>query len=333
MDLHKRFPSTRTPPAMPEGRVKTIAASEEEVESLVSEIKDWQITHGSLLKLVRSETSSTVHARPVGVSIFPTRLRRADFEEAKTLQPIFNELYLRAASDFEWLTGIFSPLIKHDHLCRALWDVLLETRMISSAQDIVCGVFRSDYMSQRSGIKQVEMNTFSVAGACHSQRVAEMHLHLDRMESSRIGRGTDKSRKIPCNDNVGSILGLLSQAHQLYTTSSPYPPCVLMIVQPFNFNIADERPIEYGLWGSHIPCYRYEWEAFTDRGDLTLAPDRALLFRNGSQIHEVSVIYFRAGYEAEEYSQVGKQLRVTLEISRAIKCPDIATHLTTLKAV
>lgn len=106
----------------------SIATTDDEVEDTISQVKDWQITHGSLLKLVRFETPFTVQARPIGVSLFPTPLRRRDFEEAAILQPLFNELYARAAADFDWLSCAITPLIEHDALCSALWDILLETR-------------------------------------------------------------------------------------------------------------------------------------------------------------------------------------------------------------
>jgi len=48
---------------------------------------------------------------------------------------------------------------------------------------------------------------------------------------------------------------------------------------------------------------------------------------------EVSVIYFRAGFEAYEYEDMGHLARFQLERSRAIKCPSVLSHLTTLKKV
>ena len=114
--------------------------------------------------------------------------------------------------------------------------------------------------------------------------------------------------------------------------------CVLMIVQPDNFNIADERPIEYGLWEDHnIPCYRCEWPEVLRRTSLTTT-NHKLIFRIdniGVQTElEVSVIYYRAGYTADEYlDDQGRQTRLRLEMARAIKCPDVLTHLTTFKAV
>lgn len=332
MGLHKLGKSFSPPFSTFEDQIATDSTEEDEIEELVTEIKDWQITHGSLLKLIRSETASTVNARPVGVSLFPIPMHRHDFEEATGLQSIFNKLYMHAAADFQWLSGVLSPLIEHDDLCRTLWEILLETRKASPVQDLVCGVFRSDYMLESSGIKQVEMNTFSIAGACHAQRIADMHLSLGRRRPPLNDQVADSSSsKIPRSDNTASIVNLLTEAHRLYKTSSPNPACVLMIVQPFNFNIADERPIEYGLWDSAVPCYRCEWNAALD--SCSVASNRALLFRTGTQLYEVSVVYYRAGYDAAEYHAGGKQVRLRLELSRAIKCPDIATHLTTLKVV
>lgn len=48
--------------------------------------------------------------------------------------------------------------------------------------------------------------------------------------------------------------------------------------------------------------------------------------------HEVGLIYFRAGYQAEQYtSQQDWETRSVLEISQAIKCPSIDYHLATFK--
>lgn len=125
----------------------------------------------------------------------------------------------------------------------------------------------------------------------------------------------------------------LTAARHDYISISLEPKCILMIVQPFNFNIADERPIEYALWEAGIPCYRCEWYSVLER--TTLTDGRTLMYRPfGAEYDlEVTVVYYRAGYEAAEYDDHGKETRLRLEMSRAIKCPDVMTHLTTFKAV
>ena len=111
---------------------------------------------------------------------------------------------------------------------------------------------------------------------------------------------------------------------------------VLMVVQPNNVNICDERPFEEALWEEGIPSYRVEF------GDALLAStiftnSRELLFlpttsHTGQRV-EVSVIYQRAGYDVEEYTQSGLEARYQLERSRAIKAPSLLSQITTLKVV
>ena len=104
----------------------------------------------------------------------------------------------------------------------------------------------------------------------------------------------------------------------------------------FSVNICDERPIEEALWGQGIPSYRVEF------GDAVLAStnltdSRELLFSpsttySGQEV-EISVVYQRAGYDTEEYTESGLEARYQLEKSRAIKAPSLLCHLATLKIV
>ena len=175
------------------GHVASDSALEEaKLEQRINEVKDYQLTHGSVLKLVRFEDHSSVPARPVGVSVLPTPFPRWLFEDALAIQPLFTELYLRAASNHVWLKEVFSPLLKQDPFANALYKILLKVNEAGLTQTISCGLFRSDYMLHVSdydiAIKQVELNTFSVAGACHAERVGQMHRHLQQVyQSDQVG--------------------------------------------------------------------------------------------------------------------------------------------------
>lgn len=350
--------------------------TEEEREHRIREIQDYRLTHGMLLKEFDfgshnpsrlnqlwhriskkpstlctcqiSETNPPWTTRPLAVSILPTPFPKHLFKQAQELQPLFNELYLRIASDHEWLREVLSPLIEHDPLVASLWKIYEQVRSVGSKQDVVCGIFRSDYMidSQDSTLKQVEMNVFSASGFSHAQNVANMHHHVQRTSGN--------SAHLPTNQNVDGMANMLAEADRIYrhqllstrhedappSTEAPQIPhsktCILMIVQPTNFNIADERPIEHALWARNIPCYRCEWQDVLSHTRLD-NDTKTLLFHppNKQEPLQVSVIYYRAGYQPHEYLHIpsGMECRLRLELSRAIKCPDIATHLTTCKTV
>ncbi|KAK4892728.1 hypothetical protein LTR27_008827 [Elasticomyces elasticus] len=314
---------------------------------LVSDIKDYLLTHGHLLKLVRFETPSRVPAVGVNVSCHSTSFPRKLFNHAKSLQPSMNELYVRASQDETWLYNVLKPEIESDPmgLVASLWDVWVKCREAGTVQRVACGIVRSDYMLHATddeggvSLKQVEMNTFSVAGACHAEGVASMHRWLMRRRLAEMDDADTSIQPqlgdLPFNANTASIVASVSAAHNIYQQQylNGRPKCIIMIVQPENFNIADERPMEYGLFA----CYRCEWRDVLTRTQLGL--DRELLFQpSGSgkgKTFEVSVVYYRAGYDVEEYCEEigGRGIRLMLELSRAIKCPDVKMHLVGMKSV
>ena len=111
---------------------------------------------------------------------------------------------------------------------------------------------------------------------------------------------------------------------------------VLMVVQPNNINICDERPFEEALWEQGVPTYRIEFgdavmesTFLTDSRELLFLPPTSLT----GQLIEVSVVYQRAGYDIAEYTESGLEARYHLEKSRAIKAPSLLSQLTTLKIV
>jgi len=324
--------------------------SEDQFENLISAVKDYQITHGSLLKLVKTDEEHTVLVRPVGSSLYPTQFPRDLFEIALNLQKCFNKLYVKVAEDEEWLKDTLSDLIVNDQLTRILWNIHEEVKKMGYVQPVSLGIFRSDYMVHRpspgsAALKQVEFNSYTVAGGTHGNIVYNMHRHLFRTGAYRSPHDTSSPLEIPpippTNETISGIGNALVEAHKLY--GPPVNPIaagtgVLMIVQPFNFNICDERPIEYELWNEDppIPCYRV---TFSDEvlQYLSLGPSRELLYKrhpyNESPL-EISVCYMRGGHEPREYSTTsGLAARLQLERSRAIKVPSLLSHLTTYKKV
>ncbi|TVY73606.1 Glutathione synthetase large chain [Lachnellula suecica] len=326
--------------------------SDEQLEILVANIKDWQLTHGSLLKLVSSDEDSTVLAQPVGACLFPTLFPRQLFEQALDLQKTYDKLYARVAEDEEWLYSTLKGLIETYDLARVLWGIHQEVEREGYVQDVVLGIFRSDYMldantesvstSEEILLKQVEFNTISCAGGVHSNLVADMHRRLQRSgaylpSDPNLETINISSSSLPPSHTLSTLTTGLVAAHNLY--GPPKSPnanqtCILFIVQPRNFNIADERPIEYALWDQDIPAYRVIF-AEEVLAHTSLSPGRELLYHPPSRAGpmEVSVVYFRAAFEADEFDDNGRKARLLLERSRAIKCPSILSHLTTFKKV
>jgi glutathione synthase len=325
--------------------------TDEQYATLVSDIKDWQITHGSLLKLVYTDEENTVQCHPVGTTLFPTLFPKELFHEAHQLQKVYNKLYAAVAEDDEWLFDVLKDLIEVDDFASALWEIYQEVREEGLGQGLTLGIFRSDYMmhvssaegSQRPQLKQVELNTVACAGGIHTNIVADMHRHIHRTGVYRSHHpvsplGVDiGSSSSPLNSTLKTISSGLAAAHKAYGPAKSQgltETCILFIVAAGNFNIADERPIEYALWDQSIPSYRVCW-GHDVLAHTSLSSTRELLYHPPSRsiAMEVSIVYFRTGLEVHEYNDVGRMGRLQLERSRAIKSPSILSHLAGFKKV
>ncbi|XRM36799.1 hypothetical protein ABZX51_000289 [Aspergillus tubingensis] len=209
--------------------------------------------------------------------------------------------------------------------------------------------------SENAGLrlKQVEFNTIACAGGCHANKVVDMHRYLTRTgvynDSLSSANGEESREKspitlssLPTNENIKGLADSLATAHDIYgpvRSDLATKTGVLFVVQPDNFNVADEVPIEYALWDRDVPVptYRVEW-GHDVLGRTCLGGNRELLFYphlqgEGSKPVEISVVYLRAGLEVHEYDAVGIECRVRLEQSRAIKCPSVLGHVLTFKKV
>ncbi|KAJ5375919.1 hypothetical protein N7509_012805 [Penicillium cosmopolitanum] len=316
--------------------------SEDRLFSLVSQIKDWQINHGSLLKQVDSETENSVLSYPVGVSCFPSPLPRARFEQALGLQEIYNKLYCSIAEDEEWIYDTIKDMIAAEPLAKALWGDLrgregcrICTRYLCRQLQLIDGGDLS-----KTTLKQVEFNSYSCSGFSHANKAANMHRHLARIGVYDMNDKPFPVDSLPINHNIDSAASILALAHKEYgppRSKLASKTAILFIVQSYNFNIADERPIEYALWNRDdiVPNYRLDFPDILKYTQLT--EERALLFHPpwlaSEKPVEISVVYQRAGYEAHEYSKTGWDSRLQLEKSTAIKCPSVLGHLTTFKKV
>lgn len=155
------------------------------------------------------------------------------------------------------------------------------------------------------------------------------------------GRTPISASALPKNTTTQSLTDGIAVAHLAYGSPKAEVATetgVLFVIQPNNINISDERPIEYVLGNREppIPAYRLE---FPDQvlAHTSLTESRELLYHPPENPTlspiEISVVYMRAGYDADEYDSLGCAARFHLERSRAIKCPSLLAHIATFKKV
>jgi glutathione synthase len=104
----------------------------------------------------------------------------------------------------------------------------------------------------------------------------------------------------------------------------------MMIVQPGENNLFDQRWIEQTLFEQHgVKLIRRSLAQVQKQGHLSTQGKKLVV--DGL---EVSVVYFRAGYTPNDYpSEQEWQARSLIESSYAVKCPNAAYHLVGAKKV
>lgn len=85
--------------------------SPEQWTYLVQTVKDWSICHGLAVRPNPAFVDDKINPNHVlatnaPITLFPSPFPKASFEQARSVQQVYNELYAGIANDEEWLEGV-----------------------------------------------------------------------------------------------------------------------------------------------------------------------------------------------------------------------------------
>ncbi|XMA08638.1 hypothetical protein WAI453_001429 [Rhynchosporium graminicola] len=323
-----------------------------ESEHLLATIKDWSVAHGLAVRPPPSVVSAEsdphgILATTVPVTLFPSPFPRVCFEQARSIQKPYNELYACIAQDEEFLNDIVQQIIEVDDFIAELWQVHLKVKEEGYTQNLSLGLFRSDYMVHQSTaeetptIKQVEFNTIASSFGGLSSQTSKLHRHLSVSDYSFLEETLRTSDlDLPDNESTKYLSLGLRAGFDIYTKSEIiHPCCILFLAQEPERNIFDQRHLEYELQQqkSPIPVFRLPFGQILSHTSIAETSKRELLYHlpsNPKKKFEVAVVYFRAGYGPGDYPDASAwEARLHIERSNAIKCPTILTQLAGAKKV
>ncbi|KIX10038.1 glutathione synthetase [Rhinocladiella mackenziei CBS 650.93] len=338
-------------------------------EYLVQTVKNWSIEHALAIRpstaIVSEETNPNhVLATNAPVTLFPSPFPKPCFEQARSLQQVYNELYASVASDEQWLEEIMTELIEVDDFLANLWKIHLSVKEEGYTQNLTLGMFRSDYMLHAPedappSLKQVEFNTISSSFGGLACLVANMHTTLATYPSPShpiaypphpLFANSPESASMksighpPPNAAVSTLTAGLAAAHEAYGPSKSQPQlatCIIFLVQDTERNVFDQLALSSNLYKEHkIPSFRLPTSkilTLTSIPSQDSNPSRPLIYTppsSPSTQYEVTLVYFRALYAPTEYNTPASwAARHHLERSAAIKCPSILLHLSGSKKI
>lgn len=302
--------------------------SESQKRNLKRQIHDWCLAKGVLF----ANRQSPGEGHTVPVTLFPTPFSRHGFETAMNIQISYNSLYHAVVNNPDFVVEELTKASgTEDKFTLNLLNIYKNT-VKTRTQNLTGGLFRSDYLvdKMRSSldegrqIKQVEFNTVSVSFGSLSSRVTEMHKFLALTAKNSI------HGEVPVSTSLKDLAKGLATMHNAYRNGTN-EAIVLIITQPDEANVMDQRLLEYELYEKYgIICVRASLEQVHRK--TAIGKDNRLIFvPNGM---EVSVVYYRAGYGPHEYPTDAEwAARERLESSHAIQCPSVLTQLAGSKKI
>ncbi|XP_004536431.1 glutathione synthetase isoform X2 [Ceratitis capitata] len=285
--------------------------------------KDWAIMHGAAMRSKANFSPDALNFAPFILT--PSSFPRKEFEKAKELQTIINQLMHNVAHDEEFLTTTLAETIKVDEFTSNLFNVYKKVLANGFGQAYSLGLLRSDYLAhilEDNSIKQVEINTVASSFGGISTHM----LPLQSFVMVELGHA-DKLKNMPENTALSGLCGGMIKAWEVYGARKSV---ILFIIEDVSYNICDQRFHEFYI-REQRPEIKVIRRTLTEvHKEGKLGPNKELFLGE----YEVAVIYFRAGYEPDHYpTQDEWDARYMMECSRAIKCPSIHYHLAGTKKV
>lgn len=289
-------------------------------------------------------------ADPLPVALVPCMVSLSEFEELRSLAPIFSRLIDNVSCSFEWLHAKLSPLRSSDEWLARLLDLASEVYGPKGAgkdprADIRLLLSRQDYLPNSGGhYLQVEINTIAVAHAGYTEQLAKVH--SDCVSSFCKGLCTEHNQLLQGNAPGSDFARALAAAHAAYVRDAE-----VNAVQPTNANEGvpgpsvcffcfandyfemDQRLVEVALNALGVPTFFAFLGAHVELRGGNPARSRAggQLFIDGV---EVSVVYFHCTYEPAHFaSEADWVSRRLIELSKAVKAPSLLGHLAGAKKV
>jgi len=323
-----------------------------EQQHLVDTIKDWSIGNGLAIRppptVIASEADPQgIAAVSAPVTVFPSPFPRVCFEQGKTVQTSYNELYAAVSRDEKFIQKTVEEVADGDEFIQKLWDIHLKVKAEGYTQPLSLGLFRSDYMVHQDSstnppslqAKQVEFNTIASSFGGLSQYTSGLHRFLNTTEYPLLKNPPAEALDLPENNTTQRLAAGVTAAYQAYQGDAKRPKCVIFLTQPGERNVFDQRHLEYQVVQANpaIPVFRLPFSEVLTHTDVAQTQRRELLYklpRNPEKVYEVAVVYLRAGYGPGDYpDQKAWDARYHLERSAAIKCPTVLTQLAGTKKV
>ena len=254
----------------------------------------------------------------IPISLRPCEFDRGKFERIKDKTSLHNEMMLAVSRDRGYMYEVLEEVCLVDEFTRRLVDLSKKTAASGHPQPILLGLTRNDFMFDQAlqTFLQVEYNTIASSFLCLGTKIIPFHEHVSSLTGHAV--------QVASNSVLENYSNAISKAYNLYGGQG----FILFVVLPDEKNLFDQTGIEVELFKHGIKVIRASLLDLSEFGSIAASGE--LFYKS----HEIAIAYFRSGYVPEHYiDERAWKGRELIELSKAIKCPNIDFHIAGCKKI
>lgn len=294
---------------------------------IVDEMVSYLYSHGLLIK--SKDGNSCVHVPSI---IYPSPIVKSFFDKISFYQIAFNKIIDKLSRDQPYLEEILTPIAEKDEFVKKNLELSKKAAAFEHKQNIQLGIFRNDYMVDKNKkfIYQIEYNTIAATMGLFSDGLKKFYKYFSTKYPEIFAKYLNKADKqVPTEkeDTIETFCASMIEAIKLFSKEDYQNTLVIFVVQEGEKNIYDQRAVENELWNK----YKVKSRRLTlnEIAKNCSTDEQSNILLDGKKI---SLFYFRACYTEKDYKdEESWKGREMIELSTAIKCPNINTFLTTFK--
>ena len=292
-------------------------------ENILQEMIMYLYTNGLIMK---SNKGGVTH---IPIMLTPSPIPKNLYEKIFFYQIAFNKIINKLSNDQKFLEEILTPISETDSFVKKNLDISKKLIDYEHKQKIKLGIFRNDYLFDKNQnfLFFTEYNTIASSMGTFSDKIKKFYLYFSTKYPEIFKKYSGKEIPTGSFDNIEKFADSMHEAIKLAFPQQYKESIIIFVIQKNEINIFDQYSLSDELYNKYkISSIRMTLEEIKakcvqdENGNLTL--DGQL----------ISLFYFRAGYTEKDYpNEESWQGRELIELSTAIKVPDINTFLTTFK--
>ena len=292
-------------------------------ENILQEILMYLYTNGLIMK---SKNGGVNH---IPIMLTPSPIPKNLYEKIFFYQIAFNKIINKLSNNQKFLEEILTPIAEKDEFVRKNLEISKKLVNYEHKQKIKLGIFRNDYLFDKNQnfLFFTEYNTIASSMGTFSDKIKIFYSYFSKKYPEIFKKYCEKEIPIEGFENIEKFAESMFESIKLAFPQQYKESIIIFVIQKNETNIFDQYSLSDELSN--------KYKIISKRMTLEEIKEKCIQDENGNLTLDnklISLFYFRATYSENDYpNEESWQSRELIELSTAIKVPDINTFLTTFK--